>query len=143
MARSAGQTKKGFSLRLKEATRVRLDQRARETGGQPATLAERYIEEGLRTDDHPLIYFRDGAAGRRAALLGSRLSVADVIATLRQNDDSVGETAFILDLPAARVEAAIAYYADYRDEVEDWIARGEESAARAEEAYRRSREVRA
>ena len=103
-------------------------------------MAERYIEEGLRTDHHPLIYFRDGAAGRRAALVGSRLSVADVIATMRQNDNSVDETAFVLNLPPAKVEAAIGYYADYRDEVDDWIVANEESAARAEDAYRRRSE---
>ncbi len=143
MARAAGQTKKGFSLRLTQATRQRLDQRARETGGQPTTLAERYIEEGLRRDDHPLVYFRDGAAGRRAAIIGSRLSVADVIATMRQNDNSIEETAFVLNLPPAKVEAAIRYYADYQDEVDDWIARSEESAARAEDAFKRSQEVRA
>lgn len=143
MARAAGQTKKGFSLRLSHDTRQRLDQRARETGGQPTTLAERYIEEGLRRDDHPLVYFRDGAAGRRAAIIGSRLSVADVVATMRQNNNLVEETAFILNLPPAKVEAAISYYADYRDEVDDWIARSEEAAARAEEAFKRSQEVRA
>jgi hypothetical protein len=27
-------------------------------------------------DEHPLIYFRDGASGRRPALLGTRLDVA-------------------------------------------------------------------
>jgi uncharacterized protein (DUF433 family) len=135
--------KHGFSLRLRAATRAHLERRARETGRQPAALAERYIEEGLRRDDHPFVYFRDGAAGRRAALLGSRLSVADVIATLRQNDTAVDATAFVLNLPAAKVEAAIAYYADYPDEIDAWIAANEESAARAEEAYRRSREVRA
>jgi hypothetical protein len=37
------------------------------------TLAERYIEEGLRMDEHPLVYFREGASGRRPALLGTRL----------------------------------------------------------------------
>jgi hypothetical protein len=31
-------------------------------------------------DEHPAIYFRDGADGRRPALLGTRLDVADVIA---------------------------------------------------------------
>ena len=62
--------------------------------GQPQTaLAERYLEEGLRMDEHPLIYFRDGANGRRPALLGTRLDVADVIETLRQNDRSVERTA--------------------------------------------------
>jgi hypothetical protein len=37
------------------------------------TLAERHIEEGLRMDEHPLVYFREGASGRRPAPLGTRL----------------------------------------------------------------------
>jgi hypothetical protein len=45
-------------------------------------LAERYIEEGLRHDEHPLIYFRDREIGRRPALLGTRLDVAEVISTI-------------------------------------------------------------
>jgi uncharacterized protein (DUF433 family) len=143
VTRGAGQRKKGFSIRLHEGTRERLFRRARDIGGQPATLAERYIEEGLRTDDHPLVYFRDGAAGRRAAVLGSRLSVADVMSTFRQNEGSVEETAYILNLPPVKVEAALRYYADYREEIDDWIAAGEDSARRAEEAYRRGQEVRA
>jgi hypothetical protein len=31
-------------------------------------LAERCIEEGLRMDEHPPIYIRDGASGRRHCL---------------------------------------------------------------------------
>jgi uncharacterized protein (DUF433 family) len=141
MAGETRQTKEGFSLRLKRTTRERLGQRAREVGQPPTSLAERYIEEGLRTDDHPAIYFRDGAAGRRASVIGSRLSVADVITTMRQNEQSVEETAHVLNLPRFKVEAAVGYYADYREEVDDWIGRGEESAARAEQAWHRRQQV--
>jgi hypothetical protein len=36
-----------------------------------SSIAERYIEEGLRMDEHPAIDLRDGAAGRRPAVLGT------------------------------------------------------------------------
>jgi uncharacterized protein (DUF433 family) len=59
-------------------------------------------------DEHPLIYFRDGASGRRPALLGTRLDVADVIETIRENDRSVERTAAYLELPVDRIEHACA-----------------------------------
>jgi hypothetical protein len=33
-------------------------------------LAEEMIDEGLRLRKHPLVTFRDGPSGRRAALVG-------------------------------------------------------------------------
>jgi hypothetical protein len=36
-----------------------------------SSIAERYIEEGLRMDEHPAIDLPDGAAGRRPAVLGT------------------------------------------------------------------------
>ena len=74
-------------------------------------------------DEHPMIYFRDGISGRRPALLGTRLDVADVIETIRQNDRSVERTATYLELPADRIEACLRYYADYGDEIDEWIDR--------------------
>src|ERR1700733_13936103 len=59
-----------LSLRLPEATLDRLDARARSRSVAPRTLAQRYVEEGLRTDEHPLIRFVDGPAGRRPRLQG-------------------------------------------------------------------------
>src|SRR4051812_1080184 len=78
------------SFRLPAATLERLDARARERGQSANTLAARLIEEGLRTEEHPLVYFRDGAAGRRPAMLGTRLDVWQVVETLRAHDGSVG-----------------------------------------------------
>src|SRR5450755_2122296 len=62
-----------LSLRLPDATVERLGARARRRSIAPRTLAQRYVEEGPRTDEHPLIRFVDGPAGRRARLLGSGL----------------------------------------------------------------------
>jgi uncharacterized protein (DUF433 family) len=88
-------------------------------------------------DEHPAIYFRDGAAGRRPALLGTRLDVADVMETIRQNDRSVERAAAYLELPVDRVEACLRYYADYADEVDEWIDRTRAIADREEARWQR------
>jgi uncharacterized protein (DUF433 family) len=74
-------------------------------------------------DEHPLIYIRDGEAGRRPALLGSRLDVAEVLITIRQNGNSVEEAAGYLEIPVELVDACLRYYADYKDEIDAWIER--------------------
>jgi len=56
------------SLRMSEVTIECLATRAQRFGMPPRTLAQRYVEEGLRMDDHPLVRFAEGPAGRRARL---------------------------------------------------------------------------
>ena len=92
-------------------------------------------------DEHPLVYFRDGAGGRRPALLGTRLDVADVVETIWQNDRSAERAAAYLELPVDRVEACLRYYADYGDEVDKWINRARAVAKREEERWRRRGEA--
>jgi uncharacterized protein (DUF433 family) len=139
MARAT--TKQGISFRFDPITVRRLKDHAAETGAGQTALAQRYIEEGIRRDEHPLIYFRDGAAGRRAALLASRLDVGDVVTTIRQNDGSVAEAADYLEIPAEQVEAAARYYVEYQDEVDDLIERAELAAERERERARRQQEA--
>ena len=100
-------------------------------------LAERYLEEGLRRDDHPLIDFRDSFAGRRAMLVGTRLEVNHVIDTWLNSDKSVEDTAEYFNLPEAYVRAALQYYAAFQDEVDEWRERMHEFAERAEAAWLR------
>ena len=133
--------KQPLAFRVLPRTLEHLKRRAREAGQPQTALAERYIEEGLRMDEHPLIYFRDGAAGRRPALLGTRLDVADVIETIRQNDNSVERTTTYLELPVDRIEACLRYYADYSAEIDDWIERARAIAEREEERWRRRGEA--
>lgn len=128
-----GDTKKAVSFRFGTRTVERLKERSAEIGSAQGVLAERYIEEGLRMDGHPGISFRDGGSGRRPALLGTRLDIAQVIETLRQNDLSVEETADYLDLSPAQVETAVRYYAEYQEEVDAWIVQGQAIAERERE----------
>ena len=55
-----------YTLRLAPGVRRRLSEWARRAGIQERTLAQRYVEEGLRHDAQPLIQFLDGPSGRRA-----------------------------------------------------------------------------
>ena len=68
-----------------------MSRRARHAGQPKSTLAERYVYEGLRMDDHPGIRFVDGTLGRRPAVLGTGLDVWEIVETIRANDDSIVE----------------------------------------------------
>ncbi len=134
-------TKQSVAFRFDPITVARLKQRAQETHAPQTSLAERYIEEGLRHDEHPLIHFRDGAMGRRPALLGTRLDVAQVVTTVRQNGNSMDEAAEVLEIPAAHVEACVRYYADYKDEIDTWIERFNAIAERERERWQRQQQA--
>lgn len=129
------------SFRFSDALLAALQERARERGESANALAERYLSEGLRREDHPLIAFREGAAGRRAALVGTRLDVAQVIDTLRESGNSISATAEYLDIPEQHVRAAVRYYGEFRDEVDEWRERIRTIAEREEEAWRREQAI--
>lgn len=114
-----------YTLRLAPGMRQRLSEWARRAGLAERTLAQRYVEEGLRHDAHPLIHFLDGPSGRRAGVLGRGLDVWEVIATVRDNDASIARAAEYLQVPTGLVEAAAAYYGEYRDEIDGEIERNE------------------
>ena len=126
---------KPVSLRLSEATINRLGTRARRAHLPPRTLAQRYVEEGLRMDDHPLVRFADGPAGRRAKLMGAGADVWEVIATIRDNDGDVGEAADYLQMQLGLVQAAVTYYGAYPEEIDEWIERNEQEGAEAHAAW--------
>jgi uncharacterized protein (DUF433 family) len=129
------------SFRFSERLLASLQERARERGESANSLAERLLEEGLRREDHPLITFREGPAGRRAALAGTRLDVSQVIDTLRESGNSIASTAEYLGVAAPYVQAAVRYYAEFRDEVDEWRERMHEIADREEDAWRREQAV--
>jgi uncharacterized protein (DUF433 family) len=111
-----------FTLRLQAVTLDRLRTRAKRLGTPPRTLAQRYVDEGLRQDQHPLVHFVDGVSGRRAALVGSGLDVWEVIATVRDNNNDLEEAAQYLGVSLGLVQAAVAYYGEYRAEIDSEMA---------------------
>ena len=138
--------RQGLSVRLRPDLKDELERRAREAGTSASALYERFIDEGLRHEDHPLIVFREGAGGRRPTLAGSRLSVSQVIETLKATegeDDAsrIRETAEYLRIPAGHVQASVRYYANYKDEVDAWIEQAAAAAEREHEAWKREQAV--
>ena len=129
------------SFRFASALLESLQRRAEEAGTTVTSLAERYVEEGLRRDAHPLITFREGAGGRRPALVGTRVDVGQVIETLRQSNNSTSEAAEYLSVPEPWVRAAVRYYADYQAEIDEWIERTHAIAEREEAAWRREQAI--
>jgi uncharacterized protein (DUF433 family) len=134
-------TRRHRSFRFSGSTLERLDQRAHEIRESRTSLAERYVEEGLRMDEHPGVGFADGPAGRRAILLGTGLDVWEIVDTVKQNAGSVDAAAAYLELPVASVRAAIRYYATFRDEIDELLDRRAAIAERERLAAERERTI--
>jgi uncharacterized protein (DUF433 family) len=125
-----------LSVRLAESTLSRLGARARRVHLPPRTLAQRYVEEGLRMDEHPMIRFADGPAGRRARLLGTGKDVWEIIAVVKDNSGDAAEAARYLEMPAGLIQAAIAYYGSYTTEIDRQIEANEQEIAEAQAAFK-------
>jgi hypothetical protein len=124
-----------LSLRFPEATVERLSARARLRRVAPRTLAQRYVEEGLRMDEHPLVRFADGLAGRRARLVGSGLDAWEAISVVRDNGGDARAAADYLELPLGLVQAAVTYYGAYPEDIDDWIEANQRESQQAHAAW--------
>lgn len=130
-----------FTLRLPAGTTDRIRHRADRVGTPPRTLAQRYIEEGLRQDDHPLIRFVGEPGDRRAALQGRGLEVWELVGVLRANGNDARETAEYLDLRVALVEAAVSYYGEFPEEIDRTIAENDAEWERGYAAWQAARQA--
>lgn len=118
----------------------RLKESARRRGQGVSPLAERLIDEGLRMEAHPAVLFRDGPAGRRTVLVGGP-EVADVIGAIVGGDVPAAQrrsrAAELLGLSEAMVDAALAYYAEFTEEIDAALTERTRAAEEAEAAWRR------
>jgi uncharacterized protein (DUF433 family) len=124
-----------LSVRLSDTTLSRLGSRARRVHLPPRTLAQRYVEEGLRMDEHPLIRFADGPPGRRARLVGTGKDIWEIIAVVRDNGGDATEAANYLEMPLGLIQAAVAYYGAYTTEIDQLIDLNEQETAEAHTAF--------
>jgi hypothetical protein len=127
-----------LSIRLPEQTIGRLSDRAGRSQMPARTLAQRYVEEGLRMDENPLIRFADGPSGRRPRVIGGP-DVWEVIAVAKDNRGDLAETAAYLELSLGLVQAATTYYAAYPDEIDARIERNRREIEEAHAAFLASR----
>lgn len=125
------------SIRFDDAVTERLGAYvARHPGVTRSAAAARYVDEGLRMDEHPGILFRDGPAGRRATVVGGP-DVWEVVRDVKaaraaEPDLSTTELTAMLEdntgVPGHMIRTALAYWSAYPDEVDALVA----SASRAE-----------
>ena len=103
-----------------------------------------FIDEALRSYEHPGIIFRPGPTGRRAALSGGP-DVWEVIGALDalrdeapelDGDPLLAELCGVTGLGNAQVAIALRYYAAYPDEVDERIAHNREAADREEQLWK-------
>lgn len=129
-----------FSARWDTDVLDRLKHRSEMAGTNKSRLAERYVDEGTRMDEHPGVIFRGGPTGRRAALPGGP-DVWELMATLKsgkaRGEEAISATAELLNLTDSQVRIAVRYYSVFTDEIDRRIALNTEDADEAEAAWQR------
>lgn len=110
------------SMRLPNASAVRLRRMARRHGWTPSDTSARLVEEGLRRAEFALIDFRDSPVGRQAYIEGSSLAVWEIAMLMRGYKEDVGAVAEHLEWPVHRVQAAVNYIEAFPDEVREALA---------------------
>lgn len=119
---------------------ARLKSEAAVRGESSSSLAEELIDEGLRTRRHPLIVFRDGPTGRRAGLAGGPdvwEVVSGIVGSDVPPDERVSRAVEVFGLRPPQIDAALAYYAEFTQEVDGAIAANLVAADEAEKLWRR------
>lgn len=134
-----------LSVRFREQLVLeRLRTEAAAQGLSSSSLAEQLIDEGLRSRRHPLVGFRDGRAGRRAALVGGP-DVSEVIGGLVGGDvpvpHRVARAVDVFGWRPDQVDAALAYYAEFPDEIDAELAANAAAAEEAEALWRRQQDL--
>jgi hypothetical protein len=111
--------------------------------------ANQLVDEALRSREHSLVIFRDGPMGRRARLAGGP-DVWEVVQAIRSAQRSEPDLSaeqimeLVSDtsgLPTGMVRAAVAYWADYPDEIDALLDLADASAEQAKTRWRREREL--
>lgn len=111
-----------MSLRLSESQIERLGRVARRHDKRPSQMAAVLLEEGLRMAEHPYIEFKETAAGRRAYLSGTRLSVWMVTWIVREHGGDLQAASEHLREHKWFIQAALDYAAAYPEEIDRLIA---------------------
>lgn len=118
-------------------------------GSSLSSAANRLVDEGLRTIEHPGIAFRDGVTGRRAGLVGGP-DVWEVVRALRSarvtepelaEEDVLGLVAANSGLPPRLVRTAVRYWASYPDEIDAEIDAASAAEDAADQAWQRERQL--
>ena len=115
---------------------------ARRSGAKKSTVVVGAVREWLRMQAHPGIVFVATVTGERRAALAVGPQVWTVAESWLQHDKHERTAAAVADalgLSVAEVETALAYWADYREEIDELIERHRASQDEALTAWERRR----
>lgn len=133
-----------LSIRFDAALLDRLRRRAASRDTTPSGLAQRLVDEGLRSQEFTGIVFRDGSSGRRAGIAAGP-DVWEIVGALRdaelRGETAVQALAADLDLTVGRVQTALAYYGAYPQEIDAEIAENERAADEAQRSWEAQRRL--
>lgn len=113
-----------FSIRLSPLTDELVTQEARRTRRSKGAVVEMLAEEALRTRRFPGIAFRGSDWNRRAWVIGTALDAWEIVAASRRFASPL-EMAAETDLSEPQIRLALAYYAEFPEEIDDAIRESE------------------
>jgi hypothetical protein len=130
------------NVRFPESVDKGLADYARQAGAKKSTVVVGAVREWLRMQAHPGIVFVATVSGDRRAALSAGPQVWTVAEAWLQHDKDERTSAVVaeaLGLTAADVEHALAYWADFQDEIDELISRHRASQDEALAAWERRR----
>lgn len=114
------------NVRFTGPTQESLAHYVRRTGQTKSTVINTAVSEWLRMQDHPGVRFVVIETGERRATLVDGPQVWTVAESWLAHDATQRSTQHIADavgIPASMVDAALKYWADYRDEIDEVLER--------------------
>jgi predicted transcriptional regulator len=134
-----------ISVRLPDEVEALLDRHLAETGRQRSSVIVQAVYEWLLTRAHPRIRFVTTNTGERRAALIDGPEVWTVAEAWLQHDPADRTPAIVADaigLDPAAVEAAVAYWADNRAEIDATLERHRLAQESAFAAWERQQALR-
>lgn len=132
------------SVRFDDHVLSRLDGYVRDhPGTSSSSVANMFVDEALRAEEHPGVVFRPGPTGRRAALSGGPdiwEVVGSLLAIREETPDLDGERVAeelvtTTGLGRDQVRIALRYYAAFPEEVDSRVRANRDAADREERLW--------
>jgi uncharacterized protein (DUF433 family) len=123
-----------FSMRLSDVTDQLVSEEAKRTRRTKGAVVEGLAEEALRTRRFPGIAFRGSDWNRRPWVIGTALDVWEIVAASRSYR-TPSDMAATTELTEPQIRLALAYYAEFPDEIDAGIAESARPLAELQRQY--------
>jgi hypothetical protein len=124
-----------ISFRPSRDLDARLDAMTDRTGIPKSRLVENLADEAERARRYPGIAFRGPDHRRRAWVIGSRFDVWEVVQGWQDLDEDADRGRERMTLSSRQLRLALAYYREFRSEIDSALALARRSIADLESAY--------